>query len=911
MKSKSAKKGMAQLLAVSLLLSGLPGVSGTSYAAEPSKAQFATQAELLTLFDLDGSTPATAQKVYFGQSLISTEQTWYIAGTDTNGGLVLMCDAARPLTYQQFVNNGDIRDKVYDGGWGCTYQNNPSEVYSNHYGASNLRVWLKGAEVNSNYFSLEEQTKMQTTTITTNDTKNNTTYTTTDKLYAAYGDYMNKYVTVGTNSSASINGGLKIALDKAPYNSGEDFLLRTPSPYVNSLVFAAWLNRTVDINFVTTPTAIVPAFHLDVTSVLFASSAQRASSLSISSGGKLTTEDALTLRYNNAAFPLGSAVINSARTNVAIRGASTDTYFVVQNSDGAWAKQLGTQTSVSAGEVIINSVSLASFEGCKVWLEKTATAQERITEATMAVQANSVTVTPGEHMTKRSGSGEAIQPELEGEMTPVVYTADVGYCFPENYPIVNTNGISVTRIDDRQIEVTGSPEANTVILLEAAPALSYTIEADPLSGVDFGSKNAGYTIGPPEQTVTITNTGNQAVTLTKPESSISKTSYTIGALSKTNLGINETATFALKPKENLPAGTYRETITVSTNQGTSVDVAVTFTVNEQFDLSIHPASVVVIEGDSQVLTATATGGSKNYAYQWYEGTGTTAFSNAKEVQVAPTKTTTYQVMVTDTIEQRKATVEVEVTPASYSIQTDHSAGIDFGSKKDGDASPPEQIVKITNTGNRQVTLTQPESTNYITGLLSKASLVSGETASFILQPKENLLAGTYQETITISTKQGTSATVAVTFQVVEKAVQQPQIIKGAGQTWKKGSKEGISLQSDAPIADFVRTTVDQKPLAEQNFIKKAGSTIITLKPEYLETLALGKYNIEIVSKNGTAKTIFTIEAADKRAAERGNTNIVSPKAGDESNFTLWFLMLLMAGSGLIIAGIRKIRKWVS
>lgn len=78
-----------------------------------------------------------------------------------------------------------------------------------------------------------------------------------------------------------------------------------------------------------------------------------------------------------------------------------------------------------------------------------------------------VTVTPGEHMTKAANSGAESQADLGVPMTPVVYVADEGYYFPENYAVTSVNGIKVTRDSETQITVSGMPTADTQITMTA------------------------------------------------------------------------------------------------------------------------------------------------------------------------------------------------------------------------------------------------------------------------------------------------------------------------------------------------------------------------------------------------------------------------------------------------------------
>ena len=88
-------------------------------------------------------------------------------------------------------------------------------------------------------------------------------------------------------------------------------------------------------------------------------------------------------------------------------------------------------------------------------------------EPTEKTATYTVTVTPADHMTRKTNSGVEIQSGLTGAMTNVVYTAEAGYYFPESYSVEALNGITVTRNNDSEITVSGTPTANTEIKLMA------------------------------------------------------------------------------------------------------------------------------------------------------------------------------------------------------------------------------------------------------------------------------------------------------------------------------------------------------------------------------------------------------------------------------------------------------------
>lgn len=113
------------------------------------------------------------------------------------------------------------------------------------------------------------------------------------------------------------------------------------------------------------------------------------------------------------------------------------------------------------------------------------------------------------------------------------------------------------------------------IVIDKIKTQPYTITATP-GKPDFGTAFEGYT-QPAAQTITIKNTGNTALVITTPAST---TSYTVDAsgTAKTLDPQGET-TFTVQPVSGLKAGIYNtDTLTVTTDQGTTAAVTPTFTV---------------------------------------------------------------------------------------------------------------------------------------------------------------------------------------------------------------------------------------------------------------------------------------------------------------------------------------------
>ena len=104
----------------------------------------------------------------------------------------------------------------------------------------------------------------------------------------------------------------------------------------------------------------------------------------------------------------------------------------------------------------------------------------------------------------------------------------------------------------------------------------------------------------------------------------------------------------------------------------------------------------------------------------------------------------------------------------------------------------------------------------------------------------------------------------------------PEIIAGANGAWQKGTQDGLSFTSNAAFDDFIKVQVDGKDLDASNYTTKEGSTIVTLKASYLETLSVGKHTLAIVSDTGIAETEFTILAvsnSDESLVQTGDNNM--------------------------------------
>ena len=380
------KKGMAFVLSLAMVAGLVPAMSGgantvqaaTGSGTEPSVTAYATKAQLMTAFTPDANGTATTKgKLVFGKkSDGTTAQEWYILGKDEGvSGDNTIIFAASPIARGQKFNSY-ISNKNDENLWSdCVYSEATiTEVYANHYGASELRDTLQGMATNTSYFTSAEQGLMNATTVTTKDTKNSSvTYTTTDKLYALQGDYDNdQYLWAGTDDST--------VLAMSSYlRNGEWFWLR--SPYGGSGDFALCADRgyyvilgRVNIDF---GSPVQPASNLDLSSVLFASAATAASSDTKSE--KITDRTAMTLRLDGTYKNIGTVTYNITTGDIkAVKGSTSQTVaLVVQGNDGTndwyYSKKIDTSETINISAIEAESYTPASIDlsACKIWLEIT------------------------------------------------------------------------------------------------------------------------------------------------------------------------------------------------------------------------------------------------------------------------------------------------------------------------------------------------------------------------------------------------------------------------------------------------------------------------------------------------------------------------------------------------------------
>ena len=138
-----------------------------------------------------------------------------------------------------------------------------------------------------------------------------------------------------------------------------------------------------------------------------------------------------------------------------------------------------------------------------------------------------------------------------------------------------------------------------------------------------------------------------------------------------------------------------------------------------------------------------------------------------------------------------------------------------------------------------------------------------------------------------------------------------KIIEGANGAWTQNSDETLTFRANGDFSKFTGVKVDGTLIDAKNYTAVSGSTVITLKADYLKTLSVGTHKLTVVYTDGECSTNFVVKQATSEQTnptegDKTDTttstcgkDIISPKTGDTSNMLLWFALLFVSGGAAI------------
>lgn len=97
------------------------------------------------------------------------------------------------------------------------------------------------------------------------------------------------------------------------------------------------------------------------------------------------------------------------------------------------------------------------------------------------------------------------------------------------------------------------------------------------------------------------------------------------------------------------------------------------------------------------------------------------------------------------------------------------------------------------------------------------------------------------------------------------------ITAGANQAWTKGSGTDVTITGSGDFSKFTGVQMDGSTVSSANYTAASGSTVVTLKSAYLETLSNGNHTFTILWNDGSASTTLSV-AAGSNSGEDDNNN---------------------------------------
>ena len=177
-----------------------------------------------------------------------------------------------------------------------------------------------------------------------------------------------------------------------------------------------------------------------------------------------------------------------------------------------------------------------------------------------------------------------------------------------------------------------------------------------------------------------------------------------------------------------------------------------------------------------------------------------------------------------------------------------------------------------------------------TGTVTVGDKVLVKDTDYTLTFENNDKAGDAYAVVTAKEGSGYTGSIRVKFTITEAPKDLYTITKGNAAKWTLKSTKTLSFTASGDFDKFVGVSVDGKRISESQNTAKKGSTVITLKSSYLNTLKKGEHTITIHFDDGKAEGSFTVLEASSD----------NPNTGD--NIHLWATLLFVSLTGLAGAG---------
>lgn len=892
MKKKWLKKGSAVLLAAAMVLSLFPEMNGTlatvqaaTENTEPASGYW-TDAEGLKNFGI--SSTKTIGKIRFGLNE-NDARLWAICGADG--------DSLALLSTSEFEQ--------------AAYGN--TSKYSESNFVTKIDTYL------GTYFSIGEKEKMADVTVKTNEPNGNggneEKTVTNKKLYLPnsldQSSFGQKTIYVGSSNN--------IAIDVTKLNGvglGNRFWLRSPDIAYSSCALVAYPGYNVYyfgvyINYV----SVVPAFNLNLSSDIFASAAEAASSsysgFKANDTDNTMTANTYTLRYPSSGTE--TAVISADGTTVTVTGADGK-YLMVQNSTGVYALAIDdNDKTVNASDIVMGSDALAAltnFNNCKVWLESTDAG--RITTAKMATQATVTTINSIEITDITSPvAGSAFDTESAcatvGVSTtlPTVtwtpadtiaayntaYTASVTLTPATNYEF--SSGVTATVNGQNATSVTKNQDGTVIVTYEfPATAKAKLTSITAPTGITVANGTDYAAMGLPTNVAIVTE-GNTETTaaVTWDTTTPASGSYDPRVLSEQSVTLNGTVTCPSNIDANGVTLTTTITVTISAagivGTPTFAPAAGTYTKNLSVELSSST--------DGATFYYTTDGTTPTTGSHVYSGAISVTGTAGQRISTTIKAIAVKDGMQTSSVASATYVIELPApAPSTYAVTVNSGTG-------DGNYVAG---ATVTITADAAPSGQEFDKWTVVSGGVTLASATSA-TTTFEMPASAVEVTATYKNKASEPNPPAPTPTYTITA--------------GAGGTHELSTDGTLTITCDGALDKLTGIYVDDKLVDAANYTLKSGSTILTFKADYLNTLSVGTHKVKFQYSDGSAESTFVIKAASSQNTTTQDTTTsdttqdtttpsekdVVPKTGDSTPIAWIFIVAVISGAGVLYFGRKK------
>ena len=432
-------------------------------------------------------------------------------------------------------------------------------------------------------------------------------------------------------------------------------------------------------------------------------------------------------------------------------------------------------------------------------------------------------------------------------------------------------------------EYTGSAITPELVVKDGGVAL--------ISGTDFDSKYDNNT-NASENTATVTingkgnYTGTASRTFTINPKDIQGAVITLQADSLEYTGLMQEVQITSVTLNQVPLTANDYYIVNNSNEQISADASITLTIAgrgnytgtadtiwkitratpalDNFDVTPDLSQKQTYDGKPKEVTAQPRNGviGMGAVTVCYEGSNGTTYARS---ETAPTNAGTYQVILS--VVEGKNYIAAEIEAGTLTIEKADLTVEDvtefFEYTKKG-----EQTINVANLvpGARSYALdAYADDNGILTGdiTIDATGLMKFALSALTKYNIDNKVT----VPVIITSENYKDVTVPVTIYISPEY----RIIEGANSSWTQNTDGTVVIRGNGEFSRFHAVKVDGKVIDPANYDKKEGSTIITLKAEYLKTLATGSHTFAIVWNNGIAGTNFTV-AANTSGNNSGNNS---------------------------------------